>query len=111
MNLETREAHPIDKINSDEADSYHNWSANSRWIVFTSRRANGLYSQLFLAAIDDNGLASKPFLLPQQNPLKYYEETLYSFNTPDFTTQKVSFDVKTALQEILSDKRIATKMR
>ena len=111
MNLETGEARPIDEINSNEADSFHNWSANSRWIVFTSRRANGLYSQLFLASIDEQGQATKPFLLPQENPQKYYDETLYSFNTPDFTKEKVNFEKSAAYREIKSDKRIETKKR
>lgn len=109
IDLKTGEAHPVDVINSNEADSYHNWSANSRWIVFTSRRNNGLYSQLFLTSTDENGRFTKPFLLPQENPLKYYDETLYSFNTPDFTKEKVDFDMSAANREIASDKRIETK--
>jgi hypothetical protein len=111
IDLETSEAHPIDEINSNEADSYHNWSANSRWVVFTSRRTNGLYSQLFLASIDENGHATKPFLLPQENPLKYYDETLYSFNTPDFTKDKVDFESSAAYREIENEKRIETKLK
>ena len=111
LNVETGEAHPIEEINSDDADSYHNWSANSRWVVFTSRRENGLYSQLFLTSIDESGKATKPFLLPQENPQEYYDETLYSFNTPDFTLEKVSFDAKAAVSEITSDVRTATKVK
>lgn len=111
IDLETGESHPIDEINSNEADSYHNWSDNSRWIVFTSRRTNGLYSQLFLASIDENGQATKPFLLPQENPLKYYDETLYSFNTPDFTKVTVIFEHSAALHEIESNERIETKTK
>ncbi|MCQ2229199.1 MAG: hypothetical protein MJZ13_05595 [Bacteroidales bacterium] len=111
LDIQTGKARPIDEINSNESDSFHNWSSNSRWIVFTSRRANGLYSQLFLASIDENGQATKPFLLPQKNPLEYYENTLFSFNTPDFTKKRVSFDSKTAYKEILSDNRTQTKVR
>ena len=72
---------------------------------------NGLYSQLFIASIDEEGNATKPFLLPQENPLEYYDETLYSFNVPNFTKVKVSFDQAAAAAEIVSDKRIATKVR
>lgn len=108
LDLNTGQARPLDEINSSEADSYHNWSDNSRWIVFTSRRANGLYSQLFLASIDENGQSTKPFLLPQENPLEYYDATLYSFNTPDFTKEKVDFDLSAAYREIISDERTAT---
>jgi len=111
MDLKTGKARQIDEINSSEADSYHNWSSNSKWIVFTSRRSNGLYSQLYLSSIDDNGHATKPFLLPQENPLKYYDETLYSFNTPNFTKAKVNFDTSTAKHEIKGKKRIDTKAK
>ncbi len=109
LNLETGEAKPMDVVNSERADSYHNWSANSRWIVFTSRRGNGLYSQLFLSCIDERGNATKPFLLPQRNPKKYYDETFYSFNTPDFTSVRVEFDSHKAAAAIISDKRVTTK--
>lgn len=111
LDLETGKARSLVEINSRDADSYHNWSSNSRWIVFTSRRANGLYSQLFIASIDENGNATKPFLLPQEKPLEYYDETLYSFNTPDFTQEKVSFDTGLAHQEIKSDIRTITKVK
>lgn len=111
LDLKTGESRPVDEINSKEADSYHNWNTNSRWIVFTSRRNNGLYSQLYLASIDENGKATKPFLLPQENPQKYYEETLYSFNTPDFTKVKVEFNSSAAFREIQSDERIPTKVK
>jgi hypothetical protein len=111
MDLATGEAKPLETINSDDAESYHNWSDNSRWLLFTSRRMNGLYSQLFIASIDEEGNATKPFLLPQENPLEYYDETLYSFNVPNFTKVKVSFDQAAAAAEIVSDKRIATKVR
>jgi Tol biopolymer transport system component len=111
MDLQTGEARPLTEVNSPHADSYHNWNVNSRWIVFTSRRDDGLYSKLYLASIDEKGRATKPFLLPQRNPKKYYGESLYSFNTPDFTKEKVLFDAHAAGKEILSDKRVDTKVR
>ena len=111
LDLRTGEARPVDEINSDEADSFHNWSDNSRWVVFTSRRADGLYSHLYLTSIDGNGRFSKPFLLPQKNPEEYYSQSLYSFNTPDFTKEKVEFDSRKAVEAILSDERVATEIR
>lgn len=111
LDLRSGEARPLDEINSDEADSFHNWSDNSRWVVFTSRRNDGLYSHLYLTGIDDNGRFSKPFLLPQKNPEEYYSQSLYSFNTPDFTKTKVDFDSREAVDAILSDERIPTKVR
>jgi Tol biopolymer transport system component len=111
LDLQTGEAREMKEINSDKADSYHNWNVNSHWIVFTSRRDDGLYSRLYLACIDDKGQLSKPFLLPQRNPSEYYSKSLYSFNTPDFTKTKVDFDAYEAGIEIASDKRIDTKVK
>lgn len=111
LDLQTREVRPLAEINSEDADSYHNWSENSRWVVFTSRRGDGLYTQLYLSSIDDAGHFTKPFLLPQENPKEYYSETLFSFNTPDFTKAPVEFDSKMAGGEIMSDKRIETTVR
>ena len=77
-------------------DSWHNWSRDSHWFVFTSRRGDGLYTRLYLACIDDKGNVSKPFLLPQCNPKKYYDELLDSYNTPDFTSKPVELDARAA---------------
>ena len=111
LNLQTGEARELKEINSDKADSYHNWNLNSHWVVFTSRRDDGLYSRLYLACVDDEGHFSKPFMLPQRHPLEYYSESLYSFNVPDFTKTKVEFDADEAGREILSDKRVETKVK
>ena len=87
LDLETGESRAMDEVNSTRAESLHNWSTNSRWFLFTSRRDDGLYSRLYLAHIDDQGRCTKPFMLPQQNPWHYYQQLLYSYNTPDFTTR------------------------
>ena len=111
LDLETGKTYPLDGANSDDADSYHNWSADSRWFVFTSRREDGLYSYLYLSCIDDEGKASKPFLLPQKNPKAYYGKSLHSFNTPDFTARPVELDSRATSAAIESDKRVPTKVR
>ena len=111
LDLQTGEARELKEINSDKADSYHNWNLNSHWVVFTSRRDDGLYSRLYLACVDDEGHFSKPFMLPQRHPLEYYSESLYSFNVPDFTKTKVEFDADEAGREIQSDKRVETKVK
>lgn len=111
LDLQSGEARELKEINSDKADSYHNWNLNSHWIVFTSRRDDGLYSRLYLACIDEQGKVSKPFMLPQRHPKEYYSESLYSFNVPDFTKTKVDFDAYEAGREIASDKRVETKVK
>ena len=109
LDLKTGEARELKEINSPRADSYHNWNVNSHWIVFTSRRDDGLYSRLYMASVDDSGRFSKPFMLPQRRPKQYYEQSAYSFNTPDFALRKVDFDAHAAAREIMSDRRLETK--
>ena len=111
LDLQTGEARELKEINSEKADSYHNWSLNSHWVVFTSRRDDGYYTRLYLACVDDKGHFSKPFMLPQRHPMEYYSESLFSFNTPDFTKTKVEFDAYEAGHEIESDKRVETKVK
>lgn len=111
IDVETNEMYPLEKANSDDADSYHNWSADSHWFVFTSRRENGLYSLLYLSCVDGEGKATKPFLLPQENPVEYYQNSFYSFNTPDFTSRPIDLNSRTAALGIESGKRIDTIVR
>ena len=49
--------------------------------------------------------------MPQRNPKEYYTNTVYSFNTPDFTSHPVDIDSRTLSVAIESDKRINTKVR
>ena len=111
LDLKTGQARPMTAANSKNTDSWHNWSRDSHWFVFTSRRGDGLYTRLYLACIDDKGNVSKPFLLPQRNPKKFYDELLDSYNTPDFTSKPVELDARAAGNEIMSDKRIPTKIK
>ncbi len=62
------------------ADSWYSWSSNSRWIVFTSKRDDGIFARLYLAHIDTDGRASPPVRLPIS------DEPRMSFNIPEFVT-------------------------
>lgn len=111
LDLSTGRARPMTAANSPDTDSWHNWSANSRWVVFTSRRGDGLYTRLYIAHIDRRGRVSKPFLLPQRRPGEYYDRLLDSYNTPDFTSRPVAFDAHAAAREIVGDRRVETRVR
>lgn len=110
-NMQSQQRHPLTMANSDNTESYHNWSSNSRWIVFSSRREDSLYSLLYLCSIDDEGHATKPFLLPQRNPWQFYHSSLYSYNVPDFTSTHVDFDVHEAYKEVFGDELIPVTIR
>ena len=42
IDLSTLQSYPLEAANSDDVESYHSWSSDSRWIVFSSRRMDGL---------------------------------------------------------------------
>ena len=90
LDLQNGEWQPLTAANSDDVDSYHSWSGNSRWMVFSSRRENGLYTRPYFTHIGDDGKASKPFLLPQRNPKKYYADQMNSFNIPELVDGRIS---------------------
>ena len=111
LDLSTGERRPLDEVNSPFSESYHNWSSDSRWFLFSSRRADGLYVQVYLSSIDADGHCTKPFVLPQKNPRKYYHNTLYSFNVPDFTKRKVDFRTRDTYREVFSDERVQATVK
>lgn len=108
LDLQTGATRPLDEVNSHESESYHNWNVNSHWFLFTSRRDDGLYTRIYLSSIDDDGRATKPFMLPQRDPKRYYSRLLDSYNTPEFTARPVEMDARTMGIRIDSDERIDT---
>jgi len=65
------------RCNTPRMNSWHSWSPNGRWLVFSSK-ANGPYTQLFLAHIDDEGRSSPPILLDR------FTEPDRAANIPEF---------------------------
>lgn len=109
VDLQTGEEHPLTPMNSTDTESFHNWSSNSRWCVFSSRRDDGRYTRLYLAHIDEKGNASKPFLLPQKKPIEYYKELPYSYNVPDFVNKHINLNTKELSERLLSNERVQIK--
>ena len=106
LDLQTGETRPLDEVNSDDTDSYHNWSSNSRWFVFSSRRDDGLFTRPYIAHFDENGVAGKPFMLPQRDPANYYEDLFRSFNVPEFVTGPVKMNKIRAQKAINAPERV-----
>ena len=94
LNMETMEWHIPQAINSNDVESYHSWSSNSRWVVFASRRRDGLFVHPYFAHISSNGIAGKPFMLPQRNPQQFYDRLIYSYNCPEFVSGPVRLDLR-----------------
>ena len=55
--------------------------------------------------------SSKPFVLPQRNPRKFYHDIMQSYNAPDFTKARVRFDTRGVYREVFSDKRVQATVK
>lgn len=102
---EARVYRPLNGVNSNKTESYHEFSPNGgRWLMFSSKRDDGLYSRPYFCLIDNDGQASKPFMLPQKHP-DFYLTFLQSFNVPVLSDGPAPYDAfktaKTATGEII----------
>ena len=82
LDLQSGVARPMKELNSPDTESYHSWSSNGRWLVFSSRRDDGVFTRPFFAHIDKDGHASKPFELPAADPI-YHREFMKCYNIPE----------------------------
>jgi len=80
MNWKTRRHRPLASNVDWAADSWHCWSSNSRWIVFASKRDDGIFARMYLTHIDDEGNASPAVRVPIED-----DDLRMSFNLPEFT--------------------------
>lgn len=88
MNLADGSLRMADELNSPEVESYHSWSSNGKWVIFSTRREDGAYTRLYIAHFNEDGSFSKPFALPQRDP-DFNRKYMYSFNIPEFMKEPV----------------------
>jgi len=100
IDLEKNEGSYPEHVNSEYAESYHSWSSNSRWVVFSSRRLDGLYTRPFIVYVNENGETAKPFLLPQKRIATYYTELMKSYNIPEFVSGKITNNSYRIMQKV-----------
>ena len=100
LDLRTRTQVDMTALNSPDTESYHSWSSGSDWVVFSTRRDNGLYTLPYICAIDEAGQPAKPFLVPREDPDEY-DYLLYSYNIPEFVTAPVSLDIHAVEQKAM----------
>ena len=99
--LPTENSYPLTATNSDNSESYHSWSSNSRWIVFSSRREDNDYTRSYIAYIDRKGQGHKAFLLPLRDP-EYNLLLMKSFNVPELPRNAISVSRSTMNHVILN---------
>lgn len=107
MDLSTNETRPVAELNSADVESYHTWSTNGKWVVFSSRREDGNFTRPFFAHLNDDGTFTKPFELPQRDPL-YHRQFLRSYNVPEFLTGRISITPQQFAKVIAADSLQAT---
>ena len=104
MDLHTQVIRKLDEVNSDQVESFHTWSSTGKWFVFSSKRLDGLWARPFFAHFDpETGKASKPFVLPQEEP-DFYDNYTRTFNLPELITSPI-VNQKDLLKVVASPKK------
>lgn len=75
-------------VNSNESDSYHSWSSDGKWLVFSSKRSDGLTARPYFAWFESPDSVGKPFVLPQKDPA-LYRRLEKTFNRPELVSGKI----------------------
>ncbi len=101
LNLETGEWRKME-INSPHSESYHSFSSGGHWFVFTSKRLDGLFARPFFSYLDENGKASKPFVLPQENP-SFYHSFIKNYNIPELIRGPVTVSPLSLRNKVLEE--------
>lgn len=97
----SRETWPLEEANSTAQEGWHTWSTNSKWIVFSSKRDDGQFTKLYFTHIDEDGHATKAFVMPQKSPKQFYTNLMVAYNVPELSTGEIK----------LSQQEIARKLR
>jgi WD40 repeat protein len=109
LDTRTKEFSKAEKINSGRAESYHCWSSNGRWIVFSSKRQDGICTHPYFSYFDCKGNFSKPFLLPQKAP-EYHKSRVVVYNIPEFVNGPVTIRPQKIIKAAWSKQIIKAKL-
>ena len=102
IDLQTGEARPAEEINSADTESYHSWSSNGRWVVFSSRRDDGTYTRPYFTHIGPDGRGTKPFQLPSAAP-DFHRHFMRCYNIPEFMRGPVTITPQTFAEVLKGD--------
>lgn len=97
LDLQSGELQGATTLNSDKSESYHSWDSSGRWLVFSSKREDGLCARPFFSYFEENGHFSKPFILPQKDPA-LYTRLLKTYNVPEFVAGAVQISGRKLLK-------------
>lgn len=110
MDLQSGQTRPLTEMNSNNVESYHSWSSNGRWVIFSSRRNDGNFTRPFIAYFDKNGKGRKAFELPQDDP-DMHRQFMRSYNIPEFMSGPVTVSAQDFADIIKNGKIEPTRQR
>jgi Tol biopolymer transport system component len=108
MDLETGEYRRL-QISSDQSESWHSWSSNSRWFVFSSKRRDGLFTRSYISYLDDAGKAHKPVILPQRDPT-FYDSFIKTYSVPELVAEPVRVSPRALAKAVRSPRSVPVQM-
>ena len=83
------------RANTSRMNSWHSWSPNSSWLVFSSK-ANSAYTQLFLTHIDEQGRSTPAVLL------EHFTASDRAANIPEFVNARPT-EIRKIREKFLDD--------
>ena len=83
------------RANTSRMNSWHSWSPNSSWLVFSSK-ANSAYTQLFLTHIDEQGRSTPAVLL------EHFTASDRAANIPEFLNARPT-EIRKIREKFLDD--------
>lgn len=105
-NIDNGDDRRLTEVNSINSESCPCWSSDGKWFVFGSRRDDGLFTRPYIAHFDsETGTCGKAFMLPQEDPERYYSSLFFSYNIPEFVTGPMVFNHVEAEKKIHSKER------
>lgn len=89
---------------SDRSESGPNWSSNSRWIVFSSKRKDGVFTRVYFAYVGEDGRSAKAVELPQRDPAAE-DCRLTAYNLPQLTAEPMPVSHEAIVRAICARRR------
>lgn len=89
LNMQSGSIDSLDIVNSNDTESFHTWSQTGRWMMFSSRREDGLFTRLYIAHVAADGRISKPFVLPQPDAMDN-KRLMQSYNVPELVNGEIA---------------------
>jgi hypothetical protein len=92
-------------INSNRAESWPSWSSDGRWVVFSSKRVNGIVTLPFFSYMDGEGVMHRPFLLPQKDPSRYATD-VFNFHLPELIRRPIPLKARDFIKSAYDNENV-----